>query len=94
MHAGTAILDFGAAADLTTDASVFVVSPGLSNTSRVHVWFQADDSVPLGTEDEHIMVASMVDLATSRCSTSGFTIHGMVREGTLSGEFTAQYRWR
>jgi hypothetical protein len=94
MAVGTATLDFGTAASMTRDANVVVAGQtGILAGSKVEAWLMGVSTAD-HSEDEHIMAAAMVDIVTSKPTAgSGFTIYGLVREGTMSGQFTVQWVW-
>lgn len=90
---GTAYVDFGTAAQMTTDVTVFVADTTIPVGAHVWAAFQCDSTAD-HSADEHFMASAMVDLVCGRpVAGSGFRIHAFVRDGTMAGQFSVQYQW-
>lgn len=90
---GTAYIDFGTAAAMTTDVVVLVNDTTIPAAAHVWATFQCDSTAD-HSADEHFMASAMIDLVCGRPTAGvGFHIHAFVRDGTMSGQFSVQYQW-
>jgi len=94
MAVGTAIIDFGSAASMSRDASVVVTGQtAILAGSKIEAWLMGSSTAD-HSADEHIMATTMIDIITSVATPGdGFTIYGLVRDGTMHGQFTIQWVW-
>jgi hypothetical protein len=94
MAVGTAILDFSSASSMTRDTSVNIIGQtAILAGSKIEAWLMGN-STSDHSIDEHIMASTMIDVVTSAATAGvGFTIYGLVREGTMHGQFTVQWVW-
>lgn len=94
MAVGTTTLDFGAASAKTRDTSVVVTGQtAILAGSKIEAWLMGSTTSD-HSADEHIMAAQLLDITTSVAVAGvGFTIYGLVVNGTMHGQFTVQWVW-
>lgn len=92
---GTAILDFGLPGSMSVDARADVTGQtDILATSQAEAWLMGANTID-HSEDEHVMASCMMDLVCGApVAGAGFTIYAIVREGTMSGQFVAQWVWK
>ena len=92
---GAVTLDFGTAAQMSTEATVTVTGQsGISALSNIKAWIQGTWSTDDHTADEHIMARSLIDVTVGNIVDNiGFTIYGLVRDGTMAGSFVVNWEW-
>jgi hypothetical protein len=95
MATGTAILNFGTAAQKTVDASVVVTGQtSIASGSHVEAFLQGDTTAD-HSSDEHVMLCDMLKLSCSDIiAGTGFTIYGIYdHQSGLSGNVSVHWAW-